>query len=324
MNIAVAGYLPDGRPVERVAISGGSLSAQILTFGAIVQGIRLAPFAHSLVLGFDDLGRYLSDAAYIGAVVGRVANRIGRGRLSIGNSLYQIDRNEGGINTLHGGADGVARKLWRVEDHGSSHVTLGLHLPDGHMGFPGAIDLSARYAISDGGVFEITLGARTDSLTVCNLAPHLYFNLDGGGDARDHMLRVDARHFLPTMPDGIPTGERCAVAGTPWDFRAARTLRGGAYDHNFCLAGIRRTMTPAARLSGATSGISMALETTEPGLQVYDGAGLDAAWSGVALEPQSWPDAPNQSRFPSISLHPGESLRQSTRLTFAGGRAETR
>ena len=314
--------MPDGRPVERIALAGGDLSAQVLTYGAIVQDIHLAPVGHSLILGFEDIGAYIRDDAHIGAVVGRVANRIAQGRMEIDGQLYPLDCNQGGRHTLHGGAEGASRQLWRIEDAGPRHVALALHLPDGHMGFPGAVDLGARYEILDGGVFEITLDSRPAKRGVCNLAPHLYFNLDGGGDAREHILRIPAEHVLPTSDEGIPTGEVLPVDKTPWDFRMAKTVGEGGirYDHNFCLSETRRPLSMAAHLRGGGFGISMVLETTEPGLQVYDGVGLSEPYSGLALEPQGWPDAPNHARFPSILVPPGETLRQATRMTFSTGR----
>lgn len=317
MGIESAGTLPDGRPIKRIALSDGALSVHILTYGAIVQDIRLAPFDHSLILGFASGAAYLTDPAYIGAVVGRVANRIAGGQVHLGGQRYILDRNEG-AHTLHGGAQGTSRLLWRILDHSPRHVALGLFLPDGHMGFPGALEIVARYGVC-GGALEMSFEATAqDDMTLCNLAPHLYFTLDGQGDIRDHRLSINAATYLPTAPDGIPTGARQAVAGTPWDFRQPRRIGAGgvAYDHTFCLANARRTRTPALTLQAPRSGITMLLETTEPGVQVYDGAGLTTPHSGLALEPQGWPDAPNHSGFPSITLLPGASMHQKTRLVF--------
>jgi len=319
MTIENAGHMPDGRPIERITLSGGGLTAHILTYGAIVQGIRLAPFDHSLVLGLPDATAYLTDGAYLGAVVGRVANRLAGGVITVDGHRHVLDRNEG-AHTLHGGAGGTAQMLWHVVARGADHVTLGLTLPDGHMGFPGAVDLRTRYSVAAGGVLDIAFEARAHAPTLCNLAPHLYFNLDGQGDARGHVMSVAAAHFLPTDVENIPTGARRDVANTAWDFRTPRSLHeaGGSYDHNFCLSPARRPLSPALTLRGPQSGITLSLSTTEPGVQVYDGGGLSDAHSGIALEPQGWPDAPNHAEFPSISLMPGVALKQVTRLQFRG------
>ncbi len=314
MGIETVGTMPDGRAIERLVLSDGGLSMAVLTYGAIVQSLHLAPYAHSLVLGLDAADAYLDDDAYLGAVVGRVANRIAGGRFALDGETHRLDRNEG-AHTLHGGAGGTAHLLWTVAEHGPAHALLRLDLADGHMGFPGAVSLQVRYAVSEARV-EIAFSATAAARTVCNLAPHLYFNLDGAGDARDHRLEIVADAYLPTDDETIPTGERRAVEGTPFDFRKGRTMRAGgaAYDHNFCLAEARRDLTRAVTLHGPRSGLSMTLETTEPGVQVYDGAGVGHA--GLALEPQGWPDAPNRPDFPPVTLDPGETLHQTSRLTF--------
>jgi len=324
------GQLGDGRAVERVRLSAHGLSANILTWGAVLQDLRLDGVGHSLVLGFPEFEHYPTRSPNFGSIVGRAANRIRNGQAEIGGKVYRFDRNVLDRHTLHGGAGGAGKQLWRIEEVGADFVTLALTLPDGHMGFPGTMDVRATYGILPGPVLEISISAETDADTVCNFAHHSYFNLDGGGDARRQEFQVHADHFLKLDEDFVPTGDVASVEGTLFDFRTARPLLSGdaRYDHNLCLSRQRCACRPVARLKGAESGVEMTIETTEPGLQVYDGGkirtddlpGLDGtpytAFSGIALEPQAWPDAPNQEWADQVLLAPGQIYRQLSRFSF--------
>lgn len=316
--------LPDGREVQAITLQGPFLSARVLTLGAIVQDLRLADVAHPLVLGFPQASPYLTaPGRYVGALVGRYANRIGGARFMLDGRMIQLTPNEG-ANQLHGGPEGIDSRLWRIEDLAADRVVLGLDLPDGDMGFPGALRISATISVAEDAL-GFDLVARTDAPTLCNLAHHGYFNLDDAGDIRGHRLMVEASHYLPVDDALIPTGEVAPVTGTGFDFRTLREIGAHPCDHNFCLSHSRRALRRVARLQGR-SGLTMTVETTEPGLQVYDGrhfdgiAGLDGRrygpHAGIALETQIWPDAPNRTDFPSAVLRPGQEWRAITRYRF--------
>ncbi len=323
-------------PVERVRISGQGLTAWILTWGAVVQDLRLDGVSHPLVLGFQHFPPYLGSTAYFGAIVGRLANRIAGGRASIAGVTQRLDRNDGGRHTLHGGREGSGRRLWRLEDAGEDAVTLRCALPDGHMGFPGNLDAVATYRIAPGPALALDLSAETDAETVCGFAHHSYFNLDGAGTILDHRLRIDADAVLQVDAELIPTGEVLKVEDTAFDFRNARRIgaAGIAYDHNFCLSEARRPLRAVAALSGPRSGLTLKLATTEPGLQVYTGAALSTGatpgltgtpygpYAGVALEPQVWPDAPNRRWSAMARLRPGEVYKQTSVFRFSRSRAD--
>jgi len=332
------GTLPDGQNVRRITISGGGLTAKVLTYGAIIQDLRLDGHAPPLVLGYERLEDYLANVNYFGAVAGRHANRIRDGRFSIDGETYRIDPERPEAHGLHGGSGGYARRNWQLADAGRDFVTLALHDPDGTMGFPGTLDATCTYRLSDGGRISVVFEARTDRATLCNLAQHSYFNLDDGGEGTvlDHRLQIAADAYLPVDDALIPTGEIVPVAGTPFDFRNDRPIRhDGAdgqmrYDHNFCLSPARVAMRPVAQLSGARSGVAMEVATTEPGLQFYAGhyttpaaPGLEGrrydAFSAICLEAQTWPDSPNQPDFAQAVLRPGETYRQETQFRLSRG-----
>ncbi len=315
---------PDGRPVETIRLRGPLLSATLLTLGATVQDLRMAGVAHPLVLGFPTLAPYFSkEGLYVGALVGRVANRIGGARFTLDGREVRVDANEG-RNLLHGGADGIHHHIWRIEEQRDAHVRLGLDLPDRHMGFPGNLSISALISVADDAL-SFDLSATTDAPTPVNLAHHGYFTLDDSGDVRGHRLQVAADHYLPVGGELIPTGEIAPVNGTDFDFRAGRSIEPAGYDHNLCLAPKRGALRKVATLTGK-SGLSMDIETTEPGLQLYDGRhfnglpGLDGRsygpYAGMALETQSWPDAVNHPAFPDTILRPGQIYRALTRYRF--------
>ncbi|WP_163848461.1 aldose epimerase family protein [Pseudooceanicola aestuarii] len=316
------GTTPDGQTVEALTLAGGGLTARLLTWGAVVQDLRLDGVDHPLVLGAPDLAPYLGPMLYFGAITGRFANRIAGGRFTQDGVTYHTDRNDPG-GTLHGGTHGTGQCLWQVLDHRPETATLGLTLPDGHMGFPGRIDIRATCALPGDGTLAFDLWARSDAPTPCSLTHHSYFTL-GGADVLDHRLTLHADHYLPVTGSGIPDGLPAPVSGTRFDFRQSRPLRPGGFDHNFCLAGPRGTLRPVARLDGPS--LSVEVATTECGLQVYDAGHIEALpgldgrtygpHAGVALEPQAWPDAPNRADFPDATLRPGEDYRHQLRYRF--------
>ena len=327
------GHMPDGGAVHRVTLTGGGLTAHVLTYGAVLQDLRLAGHDAPLVLGFPEFAPYLTDSPYFGATVGRFANRIRDGHLELDGQSYQLDTNDGGRHTLHGGVDGLATAIWRIDEVASDHVTLKAVLPDGHMGFPGTLKCSVTFALKDSGTLDIQMRAEADKTTLCSLAHHSYFTLDDAEAVSQHQLQIAAESYTPVDDTLIPTGEIVPVAGTRFDFREQAPLRQAhPVDYNFCLSTARQPLRPVARLQSLASGVRMDCLTTEPGLQVYDGAGiaLDApglrgqkmgACAGVAMEPQVWPDAHHHKDFPQAVLRPGETYHQHTQFVFSKGQA---
>ena len=326
------GTLPGGATVDAATIAGGGLTATVLTYGAVLQDLRLAGHRPPLVLGFETLDAYLAHSRFFGATAGRCANRIRDGRFTLDGRDHQLDRNFLGKHHLHGGSASIGKRLWTLENVQPDSVTLSITLADGEMGYPGEMHIRQILSLPGGGMLDIAMEARSDAATLCNLAHHSSFNLDGTDTILDHELQVTADHFLPVDGELIPTGEIAPVGGHAFDFRQPRRLREVCaqkrIDHNFCLAGRRRQLTHAATLRAPASGVSMDIRTTEPGLQVYDGAPLDVpvpgldgrrmgAHAGMALEPQVWPDAIHHPAFPQAILRPGETYRQHTRFVFS-------
>lgn len=317
-----------GAEVERLTISDGTLTAQILTLGAILQDVRIDGVPYSLTLGAPDLTAYEGQMAYFGAVVGPVANRISHASAVLDGQRHHFAANDG-ANTLHGGPTGTHALIWEPVEQTEATVTLRLSVPDGLGGFPGRRILFARFSVLPDATLEIALSATTDRPTWMNLANHSYWNLDSGPTTAGHLLQIDAERYLP-VNDALIPGDPAPVAGTAFDFRSPRRLgadKSVRYDHNFCLSDSRKALRKVARLAG-TSGLAMTVETTEPGLQIYDAARNDTApfvghvgtaygpHAGIAIEAQSWPDAPNRPDFPSIRLDPDEAYEQVTRWRF--------
>ncbi|WP_299424310.1 aldose epimerase family protein [uncultured Shimia sp.] len=325
------GHMPDGRAVHRVTLTGGGLNAHVLTFGAVLQDLHLDGHDAPLVLGFPEFAPYLTQSPYFGATVGRFANRIRDGHLELDGRSYQLDTNDGGRHTLHGGAEGLGGHLWEIDTAAEDHVTLKAVLPAGHMGFPGRLTCAVTFALLDGGALDIQMRAETDKTTICSLAHHSYFALDDAETVSEHMLQIAAENYTPVDDTLIPTGEVASVAGTRFDFcEAAPVGQAAPLDHNFCLSDARQSLRPVATLQSRISGVQMTCLTTEPGLQVYDGAGINTAVvglagqpmgtsAGIALEPQAWPDAHHHKNFPQAVLRPGESYHQHTQFVFSRG-----
>ena len=325
------GTTPEGQSVQRVTISGGGLEARVLTYGATVQDLRLDGVDHPLVLGSPTLEPYLDEMRYFGALVGRFANRIGRGRFDLDGQTYQVPCNWLGRHALHGGSVGAGQRLWTVGDLADDRVVLELQLEDGEMGFPGKLRASVAISLPGDGVLAFEIRAETDAATPCSFAHHGFFNLDGTADISAHELEVKADSYLPVDADLIPTGDVAPVRGTRFDFRGPRPIGTEGVDHNFCLSHAQRPIRPVAALRSPKNGLSMAVETTETGLQVYDGAYIPTTglaglagrrygpFGGIALETQSWPDAPNKPNFPPAILRPGETYRHDVRYVFRKG-----
>lgn len=311
-------------------IEGGGLAATFTDLGAVLCDLRLAGHAPPLVLGLADLDHYPEHSNYMGATAGRVANRIGGARFGLGGAEHRTDPNFRGRHTLHGGAAGTGRRRWTVAALERHEIRFGLDLADGEMGFPGAMTVSARFTCAPDATLRIEYEARTSRPTPCSFAHHSYWTLDGEATIADHELTVHADRYLAVDDDLIPAAVR-PVEGTAFDFRRGRALPAeGLLDHNLCLSDAPAPLREVAILRSRRSGVAMRVATTEPGLQVYDGARLDTpvpglegrrygAHAGCALEPQGWPDAVNHADFPSCILRPGETYRQVSTFSFAKG-----
>lgn len=332
MSIVPFGALADGTEVQEIRLAGGGLSLWILSRGAVIRDLTFdsGNGPQGRVLGFKTQQDYLAQSPYFGCVAGRFANRIAGGRFTLDGRAHQLSVNEKDRNHLHGGKSGFSHRVWSVVDHGTDHVTLELVSPDGDQGYPGTLTARCTYRIVKDGVLEIDLTATTDAPTIINLATHSYFNLDGTADILDHRLEIPAAHYLPVDAHLIPTGEIAPVAGTPFDFRTSRPVRSTVtYDHNMVIDRTR-TATPhlMARLEGPISRTRLEVHSTEPGLQLYDGAGLKPSLpglggriygrhAGICLEPQIFPDSPNHLGFPDATLRPGATYAQVTQYQFS-------
>jgi aldose 1-epimerase len=332
MTIEEFGKTPAGDIVYRVNLAGGGLTASIFSWGAALQDLRLEGHAPPLVLGFQEFADYPQHSPYFGATPGRYANRIANGRFALDGQTHQLDRNQQGTHHLHGGSEGMGKRIWRIAALEADRVRFEIDDPDGHMGYPGNCRASCTYHLKPGGVLSVVHRAETDQPTLCNMAHHSYFNLDGRPDILDHEMMIAAEHYLPVDDDLIPTGAIASVAGTPFDFRDMSPIcRDGEqyhHDHNFCLSEGRTNKRAVALLRSPFSGVAMEVWTGEPGLQFYSGCKLDTAvpglegkpygaFAGLCLESQIWPDSPNHGQFPSAVLRPGEQLVQETDYIFS-------
>lgn len=315
------GTTQKGEDVDCVTIAAGNLTVSILTFGAIVQDVRLAGVPHGLALGSDVLADYEKTMGYFGTIVGPIANRISNARVRLDGMMYELERNENGQTHLHSGADGVHRKVWRIAAQTPDSVTLGLTMPDGVAGLPGQREITVTYSVSAPATLTMTIDGTTDTTTCMNFASHIYWNLDGSLTWAGHSLRIAAENYLPVDDTVCPTGEVVAVAGTDMDFRETRVPEIGApaLDHNFCLSDDVAPLREVLWLTGQ-SGLQMTLASTEPGLQIHDASNSHRPGKppheGFVIEPQRWPDAPNNAGFPSIKVTPERPYHQTTSWTF--------
>ncbi|MEW1926992.1 aldose epimerase family protein [Streptomyces sp. NPDC088360] len=344
------GRLADGTKVYRWSLANGGTRMKVLSYGGIVQSLEL-PDRHgryrNVSLGYDTIEEYVAGTTFFGATIGRYGNRIAKGRFTLDGKTHQLSVNDG-ENSLHGGAKGFDTRVWDVEPFtDSSGVGLRLHYTsvDGEMGYPGTLRVTVTYTLTARGDWRIDYAATTDKATVVNLTNHTYYNLagEGSGDILDHELTLAAARFTPTDAGLIPTGELARVAGTPFDFRRAKTVgedirvsheqlvTAKGFDHNWVLdKGITRRPEHFATLRDPGSGRAMKIATTEPGVQFYSGNFLDGTLTGpsgrtyrqgdgLCLETQHFPDSPNQPKFPSTVLRPGETYRSSTVHSFSAG-----
>lgn len=333
---------PDGQPpllIELTHPSGVALT--LMDWGATWLSCRVSVggAAREVLLGCGDLADYFKQTAYLGATVGRYANRIGGARFARDGRVYALAPTQGG-NQLHGGPEGFDKRRWRIVEQSAEHVLLALTSPDGDQGFPGNLEATVCYRLQDGARVAMEYGATVDAPCPVNFTNHAYFNLDGSPtDVRQHALQIRAHHYVPIDDGLIPLGELAEVAGSSFDFtqqkRIARDFLSdaqqriaGGYDHAYLLdADCRDGARAASTLVSGDGTLAMDLYTSKPALQFYSGnhlagiparTGVYAAHQGLALETQFLPDSPNHPEWPQPDcwLQPGQSYRHVTALAF--------
>jgi len=322
------GILPDGTSVDVITLEADGLEMNVLTYGCIIASLAVPDAGGhmaNVVLGFNRVESYVDASPYLGAVVGRYANRIAGARFALGGREHRVSPNEP-PNHLHGGFKGFDKRMWDAEASGNgTAVVFRRRSPDGEEGYPGSLDAQVTYTLTDCEL-RISYQAVADAPTHVNLTQHSYFNLRGSGDVLSHCLAVNASTYLPVDERLIPTGEFAPVANSPFDFQEsvaigsrlhidhAQLVRGGGYDHNFNLNRADTALALAARVLEPSSGRTLEMRTTEPGLQFYSGQVV--GHRGFCLEPQHYPDSPNRPEFPSTLLRPGEQYESTTVYTF--------
>jgi aldose 1-epimerase len=347
------GTLPDGTAIERYMLTNArGMSVAVITYGGTLQAVEVPDRAGRLAnvaLGFSDLAGYTSEAyrranPYMGGLIGRYANRIAGARFTLDGETFELSANDS-PNSLHGGERGFDRRVWAAEETHDEHgagVRLAYTSPAGEEGFPGRLSVNVTYTLDDGrNRLRIDYAATTDAPTIVNLTTHAHWNLggEGSGTVEDHELQLHAARYTPVDANLIPTGALEPVAGTPMDFRSPQRIGerlrspfeqlrlGQGYDHNWVLDSQDESAV-AAVLRDPASGRQMTVSTSEPGIQLYTDNFLDATLhgtsgrqyrqgDGIALEPQHFPDSPNQPGFPSTVLRPGETYRSTTAFEFS-------
>lgn len=331
------GKTADGAAVEIYTLrnSAGS-EARIITYGGTVVSLKVpdreGKFGE-VVLGLGSLADYESQKFFLGSLIGRYANRIAKGKFTLGGKTYTLATNNG-ENHLHGGVRGFDRVVWRATgfvDHGRANLKLTYISKDGEEGYPGTLNVEVTYSLTEANELKVAYQAASDKDTICNLTQHSYFNLRGSGDILDHELMINADKFTPTDSGSIPTGELRSVKGTPFDFLTPTAIGkrisddneqlkfGNGYDHNWVLNKKGKELSLAAKLSDPVSGRVMEVWTTEPGLQFYSGNFLEGPFahrSGLCLEAQVFPDSPNREDFPPAVLKKGGVYNQTTIYKF--------
>jgi len=345
------GTLPDGTHVVAFTLTNtNGLELRAITFGGIIVSLRTPDregVLGDIVLGHDTLEPYVGQKAYLGAIVGRHANRIADARFALDGRTYVLAANDG-RHHLHGGLRGFDQRVWKATPESTAAgdgVVFSRTSADGEEGYPGALHVRVRYVLTNTNELQVDYEADADGSTIVNLTQHSYFNLAAGSasDILRHELTIEADRFLPVDAGLIPTGEISDVAGTPFDLRSPRRIgdrialadvqlqRAGGYDHTFVLKKPSTSLARAAVLADPVSGRTLEISTTEPGLQFYSGNKLDGTivgkqgrrygvHAGLCLETQHYPDGPNRPNFPSPVLRAGERFRSRTVLRFGTDR----
>ncbi len=338
-----------GKPVyEYIIRNGNGMSVSILTYGAIIRTLNVPDREGKLsdvVCGYDDLKSYIEGDGYQGSVVGRFANRIADGKFNLGEVEYTLAKNDNGVNSLHGGNDGLNKKLYAsTPDHKNNALVLSTSLEDMEEGYPGRVFLEVKYTLTDANELKINYRATADKDTIINITNHAYFNLGGyaSGSVLEHKLWLDADSFLPTNAALIPTGELRPVDGTPFDFREEKTvgrdfaeayeplILAGGYDHCMNFKG-GETAEPVHRatLKHPTNGRVMKMYTNQPAVQLYSanfmknelypfkGGFPQHTQNALCLETQHMPDSINHENFTNVVLKPGEEYNYTTVYAFS-------
>lgn len=342
------GTTADGKAVDVINLhNGNGLEMQVLTYGGIIRSLKTRDrdgVSDDIVLGHDSLAAYEANSPYFGSLIGRVGNRIANGLFTLDTQTYTLAKNNG-PNHLHGGVKGWDKVIWKAEpfqDRTGVGVRLEYTSADGEEGYPGTVTAHVVYTLTPDNTLVVDYHATTDKATVINLTQHSYFNLAGAkaSDILGHELQINADRYTPVDDGLIPTGELATVEGTPFDFRTATAIgarintagnvqleRGKGYDHNYVLTRSGDGLQMAARVHEPTTGRTLEISTTEPGVQLYTGNFLDGTItgkggrvyphrSGFCLETQHFPDSPNKPDFPSITLRPGREYRSKTVFAF--------
>jgi aldose 1-epimerase len=337
------GKMPDGTVVEAYTLyNRQGASARVITYGATLTELRVPDKNGKMgdvVLGFDNLEGYLGQHPYFGGTIGRYGNRIAKGKFTLDGKEYQLFLNNG-PNSLHGGQVGFNRRVWKVEelkDKEGAAVRFSYLSKDGEENYPGNLNVSVTYTLTNTDELKLQYSAETDKDTVLNITNHSYFNLSGTdtGNILKYILYINADKYTPVDSTLIPTGEIASVVGTPLDFlkptaigaRIGELKEIGGYDHNYALNGKAGTLRAAAKVTDPESGREMEVLTTEPGVQFYSAIGLNGSIKGkggvgyekygaICLETQHFPDSPNHPNFLSAVLKPGTKFYSETIYKF--------
>lgn len=319
--------------IEHELVNSRGDRVRLLNHGARIRSLSLALQGgrREVVLGYRNPEDYLDDRYYMGGIIGRFCNRIGRARFAVDGAVYRLSANDG-PHHLHGGAAGFHTRRWAIgEDSGETSVTLSLRSADGDQGYPGALVVQVEYAWNDERELVIRYRADTDRPTHVNLTSHAYFNLAGRGDTRTHRLSINGDRVTMVDAELIPTGQLLELSGSPLDLQRPRRIGDFiALDHPLIRNGrgadlnyVLNAAAPAAELWNAGSDLGLILTTSCPGLQLYTGQHLGPPfrpWSGVCLEAQYFPDTPNHAAFPSTLVTPEAPYRETTTYRFVEGR----
>ena len=336
------GITKEGEDVTHFTLtSSRGYQVEVMNYGCTIVALRIPDRngdMANIVLSYERLEDYENANHYAGGIIGRCANRIRDGRLKIGARTFQLSKNENGHH-LHGGVRGFDKIVWDarlIENEEGCGIDFQYISPAGEEGYPGNLNLMVRYFLSEDSL-QLIYAAICDIDTVVNLTQHAYFNLNAGGNILTHQLLIHADQFLPINDSLIPTGQIHSVDDTPFDFRKLQTIghrlhendqqlrTATGYDHCFVLNKSGNDLTHAATLRADYSGRKMEIYTTEPGIQLYTGNGLDfnpaanfhGPYSALCLETQHFPDSPNHAGFPTVVLPAGEMYRSLTVLKFS-------
>jgi aldose 1-epimerase len=341
------GKLADGTVIDLYKLTNqNGVEVQIITYGGAIVSLKTPDRKGNfgdIVLGYDDPQGYVNDTSYLGALIGRYANRIANGRFKLEGVEYKLAQNNA-PNSLHGGPTGFHKRIWLAREAtrpNAAALQVSYNSKDGEEGFPGNLAVTTTFVLTNNNELRIEYSATTDKTTIVNLTEHTYFNLAGPGEGTilDHVLRINANRFTPVDANLIPTGELRPVKGTPLDFTRATVIGsrindnyeqlvlGKGYDHNYVLNKAGKPLSLAAEVYDPSSGRTIEMWTTEPGVQFYSGNFLDNVKGkggktyqyrgGFCLEAQHFPDSPNRPSFPSVVIRPNQKYSQTTLYKFS-------